>query len=241
MLMDNAKPQAYKSASSPQPTSWNQQLGDLGHGFLCYPSGCKIPGPFSWPLDWSEENYYFLYFMARVMCSLSPGCAAKNSMPDGPAGGRANGSVLFSISSRGNLCGGTHPVARDDMCCAFTGCWHRLTSSQQPCQVPVITVSWGCPYPRCRYATFPKPGSLEMAEPESELMPLRLQINTSKRLLKPLNGGTWRAQGLRICLQLRWWPPGPGIESHIGLPIGSLLLSLPGSPPLSFSVSLMNK
>ena len=34
---------------------------------------------------------------------------------------------------------------------------------------------------------------------------------------------------------------GPGIESCIGLPAGSLLLPLPVSLPLSQSVSLMNK
>ena len=51
--------------------------------------------------------------------------------------------------------------------------------------------------------------------------------------------GTWVAQWLSVCLWLRWWSWGPGIKSHIGLPIRTLLFSLPMSLPLS--VSLMNK
>ena len=57
--------------------------------------------------------------------------------------------------------------------------------------------------------------------------------------VKTLTQGTWGAQGLSICLWLRAWSQGPGIESHIGLPTGGLLLPLPVSLPLS--VSLMNK
>ena len=43
----------------------------------------------------------------------------------------------------------------------------------------------------------------------------------------------WVAQWLSLCFWLRMWSRGPGIESHIGLLAGSLLLLL--------SVSLMNK
>ena len=35
---------------------------------------------------------------------------------------------------------------------------------------------------------------------------------------------TWVAQWLSVCLWPRSWPRGPEIESHIGLPAGSLLL-----------------
>ena len=38
--------------------------------------------------------------------------------------------------------------------------------------------------------------------------------------------GTFVAQWLSVCIQLRTWSWGPGIESHIGLPVGSLLLPL---------------
>ena len=48
----------------------------------------------------------------------------------------------------------------------------------------------------------------------------------------------WVAQWLSICLQLRVWSQGPGIESHIMLPAWSLL-PLPMSLPLF--VSFMNK
>ena len=34
--------------------------------------------------------------------------------------------------------------------------------------------------------------------------------------------GTWVAQRLSVCLQLRSWSRGPGIEAYIGLPSGSL-------------------
>ena len=51
--------------------------------------------------------------------------------------------------------------------------------------------------------------------------------------------GTWVAQWLSVCLWLRSWSQGPGIESPSGLPTGSLLLPLPVSLPLC--VSLMNK
>ena len=47
----------------------------------------------------------------------------------------------------------------------------------------------------------------------------------------------WVAQWLSIYLQVRSWPRSPGIESHIGLPVRSLLLPLPMSLPLSLCVS----
>ena len=46
----------------------------------------------------------------------------------------------------------------------------------------------------------------------------------------------WVAQWLSVCLWLRAWSQGPGIESHIRLPTWSLLLPLLMSLPLSFSV-----
>ena len=52
--------------------------------------------------------------------------------------------------------------------------------------------------------------------------------------------GTWVAQWLSVCPQLRSWSQGPGIESHIGFPTGSLLLPLPVSLPLS-GLSWINK
>ena len=52
-------------------------------------------------------------------------------------------------------------------------------------------------------------------------------------------GDAWVAQRLSICLQLRAWPRGSGIASHVGLLARSLLLRLPVSLPLS--ASLMNK
>ena len=64
-----------------------------------------MPGPFILAVEWSEENYCFLYFMAPVRC-MAPGCAAEKSMPDGSVGDRSNGSMLFSISPRGELCRG---------------------------------------------------------------------------------------------------------------------------------------
>ena len=50
--------------------------------------------------------------------------------------------------------------------------------------------------------------------------------------------GTWVAQWLSVCLWLRAWSWGPGIESHIRLSTGSLLLPLPLSLPLSLSLCL---
>ena len=50
---------------------------------------------------------------------------------------------------------------------------------------------------------------------------------------------TWVAQWLSICLWLRFWSRGPGIEYRIRLPAWSLLLPLPVSLPLS--MSLMNE
>ena len=56
-----------------------------------------------------------------------------------------------------------------------------------------------------------------------------------KKLIK--TGGIWVAQWLSICLWLRAESRGPGIESHIGLPAGNLLLPLPVSLPRSLSLS----
>ena len=55
---------------------------------------------------------------------------------------------------------------------------------------------------------------------------------------RPWGRDSWVAQRLRICLRLRSWPWGPGIESRFGLPAWSLLLPLPVSVPLSLSLSL---
>ena len=51
--------------------------------------------------------------------------------------------------------------------------------------------------------------------------------------------GTGVTQWLSVCLWLRSW--GPGIESHIRLHTGSLLLPLPVSLPLSVCLSRINK
>ena len=48
-------------------------------------------------------------------------------------------------------------------------------------------------------------------------------------------GGAWVAQWLSVCLWLGLGSRGPGIESHIRLSVGSLLLPLPMSLPLCFS------
>ena len=53
--------------------------------------------------------------------------------------------------------------------------------------------------------------------------------------------GTWVAQWLSICLWLRAWTQGPGMESCIRLCAGSLLLPLPRSLPLSPCLSWINK
>ena len=52
---------------------------------------------------------------------------------------------------------------------------------------------------------------------------------------------TWVAQWLSVCLWFRVWSQGPGIESHTGLPRGSLLLPLPVSLLLSLYLSWINK
>ena len=44
---------------------------------------------------------------------------------------------------------------------------------------------------------------------------------------------------LSACLWLRAWSWGPGTQSHLGFPAGSLILPLPVSLPLC--VSLMNR
>ena len=53
--------------------------------------------------------------------------------------------------------------------------------------------------------------------------------------------GTWVAQWLSVCLWLRAWSWGPGIEPPVGLPAGSLLHPLPVSLPLSVCFSCINK
>ena len=58
---------------------------------------------------------------------------------------------------------------------------------------------------------------------------------------EPQQEDAWVAQWLSICLQLRVWSWGPGMELHIGLPTGSLLLPLPVSLPLSLCLSWINK
>ena len=63
--------------------------------------------------------------------------------------------------------------------------------------------------------------------------------STQARIL--VEQDAWVAQRLSSCLRLRSWPRGPGIESHIGLPAGSLLLPLPMSLPLSSCLSWINK
>ena len=64
------------------------------------------------------------------------------------------------------------------------------------------------------------------------------RLGPNKTLIKI--GGTWVAQQLSVCLWLRSWPQGPGIQSHIGLLAGSLLLLLT-YVSASLAVSLMNK
>ena len=49
------------------------------------------------------------------------------------------------------------------------------------------------------------------------------------------SGDTWVAQWLSTCLWFRLRSWSPGIESHIGVPMGSLLLPLPMSLPLCLS------
>ena len=49
------------------------------------------------------------------------------------------------------------------------------------------------------------------------------------------------AQWLSVCLWLKEWSRGPGTESLIGLPTGSLLLPLPMSLSLSVCLSWINK
>ena len=62
-------------------------------------------------------------------------------------------------------------------------------------------------------------------------------VQLQELAIKQIKEGHPVAQWLSICLQLRSWSQGPGIKSHIGLPTGSLLLPLPVSLLLSFSVS----
>ena len=51
----------------------------------------------------------------------------------------------------------------------------------------------------------------------------------------------WVAQQLSVCRWFRSWSWSPGIESHIGLPTGSLPLSLPISLLPSLCLSWINK
>ena len=53
--------------------------------------------------------------------------------------------------------------------------------------------------------------------------------------------GTWVAQWLCVCLWLRSWSWGPGIESCIRFPTRGLFFPVPMPLLLSLSVSLMNK
>ena len=63
-------------------------------------------------------------------------------------------------------------------------------------------------------------------------------VCASKESTKSREGGDpWVAQRLSICLRLRPWPQGPGIEFRIGLPAGSLLLSPSACVSASLSVS----
>ena len=52
---------------------------------------------------------------------------------------------------------------------------------------------------------------------------------------------TWVPQWLSICLWLRVWSRGPGIESRIRFPVESLLVPLPVSASLSLCLSWINK
>ena len=70
-----------------------------------------------------------------------------------------------------------------------------------------------------------------------------LSWNPSPRLLdkREICTGTWVAQWLSICLRLWVWPRGPGIQSCMRFPAGSLVLPLPVSLPLSLCLSWINK
>ena len=59
-------------------------------------------------------------------------------------------------------------------------------------------------------------------------------------LFKKLCRDAWMAQRLNVGLWLRAWSWSPGIKSHIGLPVWSLLLPLPVSLPLSLCLSWIN-
>ena len=72
-----------------------------------------------------------------------------------------------------------------------------------------------------------------------------IQLKTFRDLMNlslkiPIRG-TRVAQWLSICLGLRLWSWGPGIESCIGLSAWSLLLLLPVSLPFSVCLSWINK
>ena len=74
--------------------------------------------------------------------------------------------------------------------------------------------------------------------PKAGAKPLR-HPGIPESLLKRCGQGTWVPQWLSICLWLRLWSRGPGTQSRNRIPVGSLLLPLPMSLPLS--VSLKNR
>ena len=109
-----------------------------------------------------------------------------------------------------------------------------LHVSVQPAPKPRIRVSYQ------KYSEYPSQSPLT---PKG--YPLHW-LNTKLYFTCLLNFTTKKACGrkpgwlrLNICLWLRVWFRGPGMESHIRLPMRSLLLLLPVS--LSLSMSLMNK
>lgn len=67
MLMDNVKPSGIQNTPSLLANSLEtSNRNPITRLSLCYPRGCKIPGPFILAVEWSRENYCFLYFMALV-------------------------------------------------------------------------------------------------------------------------------------------------------------------------------
>ena len=61
------------------------------------------------------------------------------------------------------------------------------------------------------------------------------------RIINHVGWDAWVAQRSSICLQPRAWSWRPGIKSHIGFPVWSLLLPLPVSLLLSLCLSWINK
>ena len=80
-----------------------------------------------------------------------------------------------------------------------------------------------------------------------DLRHCELLNNLCQKPTPPLNlrfdepGGAFVSRWLSICLQLRSWSWGPGMESCTRLPAGSLLLLLSMSLPLSVCLSWINK